>query len=125
MYVWHRLDHLNVAKMFGTSYHMGARPVGGDINSMLDHSLIRMQAIVLEWYQNGNASEYLKKNPTADRKMLVINLAIAQMLDSSTCLLKIHDIARGLNYLHTLDPPIVHGDLKGVNNFLARMWFFV
>ncbi|KIM84884.1 hypothetical protein PILCRDRAFT_817699 [Piloderma croceum F 1598] len=80
LYVWHRLDHPNIARMFGTSYHMGGRP-----------------AIVLEWYQNGNASEYLKKNPTADRKMLI------------------HDIARGLNYLHTLIPPIVHGDLKGNN----------
>jgi hypothetical protein len=77
VYVWHRLDHLNVAKMFGTSYHMGARPVGGDIDAMLDRLLIRLQAIVLEWYQNGNASEYLKNNPQADRKTLVINLAIA------------------------------------------------
>ncbi|KIM84883.1 hypothetical protein PILCRDRAFT_817698 [Piloderma croceum F 1598] len=85
VYVWHRLDHLNVARMFGTSYHMGARP-----------------AIVLEWYQNGNASEYLKKNPNADRKMLI------------------HDTARGLNYLHTLNPPIVHGDLKGNNVLITR-----
>jgi len=37
------------------------------------------------------------------------------MLGLSIYLLKIHDIARGLNYLHTLSPPIVHGDLKGVS----------
>jgi hypothetical protein len=73
VYVWHRLDHLNIARMFGTSYHMGGRPVSDD-NAMLRHSLIRMQAIVLEWYQNGNASEYLKKNPNADRMLLVIIL---------------------------------------------------
>jgi len=81
VYVWHRLDHPNIAKMFGTSYHMSGRP-----------------AMVLEWYQNGNACEYLEKHPSTDRKMLV------------------RDIAQGLNYLHhTLDPPIVHGDLKGNN----------
>jgi len=28
------------------------------------------------------------------------------------------DIAEGLNYLHTLDPIIVHGDLKGVGRLL-------
>jgi len=84
VYVWHRLDHPNIARMFGTSYHMGGRP-----------------AMVLEWYQNGSASEYLKKNPFADRKLLVL------------------DIARGLNYLHALKPPIVHGDLKGASILLA------
>jgi len=57
VYVWHRLDHPNIARMFGTSYHMGGRP-----------------AMVLEWYQNGSASEYLKKNPFADRKLLVLIL---------------------------------------------------
>ena len=27
--------------------------------------------MVLEWYQNGNACEYLEKHPSTDRKMLV------------------------------------------------------
>jgi hypothetical protein len=25
------------------------------------------------------------------------------------------DIAEGLNYLHTLEPSIIHGDIKGVS----------
>ncbi|KAJ8502893.1 hypothetical protein ONZ45_g11343 [Pleurotus djamor] len=57
-------------------------------------------AMVMQWYSNGSASGYLKyTNPSANRLHLV------------------RDVARGLAYLHTLKPPIVHGDLKG-NNIL-------
>lgn len=81
VYVWHRLEHPNVVKLFGTSYHMGGRP-----------------SMIMQWYENGSAAEYLsKKNPSANRMHLV------------------HDVAKGLEYLHTLRPPIIHGDLKGNN----------
>ncbi|KAJ3931536.1 MAG: kinase-like domain-containing protein [Lentinula lateritia] len=84
VYVWHRLDHPNIATFLGTSYHMGNRP-----------------SLVLPWFKNGSASEYLRlKNPGADRLRLIL------------------DVAEGLEYLHTCKPaPIVHGDLKG-NNIL-------
>lgn len=53
--MWHRLEHANVVKLFGTSYHMGGRP-----------------AMVMKWYKNGSAAEYLAhKNPKADRLQLV------------------------------------------------------
>jgi len=81
VYVWHGLEHPNVVKLFGTSYHMSGRP-----------------AMVMRWYDNGNATEYLRnKNPGADRKQLIL------------------DVSRGLAYLHTHKPPIVHADLKGNN----------
>ncbi|KAF8175098.1 kinase-like domain-containing protein [Pholiota molesta] len=81
VYVWHRLEHPNVVKLFGTSYHMSGRP-----------------AMVMQWYDNGSAAEYLAtKNPNADRLGLIL------------------DVARGLEYLHTHSPPIVHADLKGNN----------
>lgn len=55
VYVWHRLDHPNIATFLGTSYHMGNRP-----------------SLVLPWFKNGSASEYLRlKNPGADRLRLV------------------------------------------------------
>ncbi|KAF9550051.1 kinase-like protein [Agrocybe pediades] len=56
-------------------------------------------AMVMQWYENGSATDYLaKKNPNADRIQLIL------------------DVARGLAYLHTLQPrPIVHADLKGNN----------
>ncbi|KAF8995897.1 hypothetical protein BDQ17DRAFT_965806 [Cyathus striatus] len=44
VYVWHRLEHPNVAKLFGTSYHMSGRP-----------------AMVMQWYSNGNAAAYLER----------------------------------------------------------------
>ncbi|KIM37613.1 hypothetical protein M413DRAFT_448407 [Hebeloma cylindrosporum] len=81
VYVWHGLEHPNVVKLYGTSYHMSGRP-----------------AMVMQWYENGIAAEYLaKKNPDADRLQLIL------------------DVARGLEYLHTHSPPIVHADLKGNN----------
>ncbi|KAF8154936.1 kinase-like domain-containing protein [Crassisporium funariophilum] len=59
-------------------------------------------AMVMRWYDNGSAADYLaRKNPDADRQQLV-----------STTIL---DVARGLAYLHTHKPPIIHADLKGNN----------
>ncbi|KAF9477392.1 kinase-like protein [Pholiota conissans] len=55
-------------------------------------------AMVMQWYANGSAADYLaNKNPNADRLGLIL------------------DVARGLEYLHTHQPPIVHADLKGNN----------
>ncbi|KAK7457133.1 hypothetical protein VKT23_010433 [Stygiomarasmius scandens] len=84
VYVWHRLEHPNIVTFLGTSYHMSGRP-----------------SLVLPWFRNGCAPEYLRRNPDADRLKLIL------------------DISHGLQYLHsdTTKPPIVHGDLKG-NNIL-------
>ncbi|KAH7925413.1 kinase-like protein [Leucogyrophana mollusca] len=53
--------------------------------------------LVSPWMDNGNVLQYLEKNPQADRKPLLL------------------DVARGIHYLHSFEPPIVHGDLKGAN----------
>ncbi|KAG2341075.1 kinase-like protein [Suillus weaverae] len=52
--------------------------------------------LVSPWMKNGHLNAYLKRTD-ADRAPLVL------------------DIARGLEYLHGMQPTIVHGDLKGVN----------
>ncbi|KAG8921328.1 hypothetical protein FRC02_000315 [Tulasnella sp. 418] len=53
--------------------------------------------IVTDWQKHGNVVDYLKKNPNTDRLSLIV------------------DIVNGLCHLHSRDPPIVHGDLKGDN----------
>lgn len=52
--------------------------------------------LVSPWMENGHLNAYLRRTD-ADRAPLVL------------------DIARGLEYLHGMQPTIVHGDLKGVN----------
>lgn len=53
--------------------------------------------LVSPWMDNGNVQSYLRRVPDADRVSLIT------------------DIAEGLDYLHTMQPSIVHGDLKAVN----------
>ncbi|KAH7918619.1 kinase-like protein [Leucogyrophana mollusca] len=53
--------------------------------------------LVSPWMDNGDLPRYLKDNPKADRLQLLL------------------DVALGLEYLHSFGPPVIHGDLKGVN----------
>jgi len=52
--------------------------------------------MVSPFMPNGNASAYLLANPNSGALGLLIGAAY------------------GLEYLHTRDPPITHGDLRGV-----------
>lgn len=53
--------------------------------------------MVSPWYSNGTICDYLKAMPGVDRLKLLTQ------------------IASGVHHLHTHNPPIVHGDLKGGN----------
>ncbi|KAG8873415.1 hypothetical protein FRB98_009024 [Tulasnella sp. 332] len=53
--------------------------------------------LITPYYENGNLDQYLKKRPTAPRLKLLLQTA------------------NGLRYLHTLDPVVVHGDIKPDN----------
>ncbi|KAK2467270.1 hypothetical protein APHAL10511_000819 [Amanita phalloides] len=76
--VWNRLQHKNIARFYGVSFQFDGRP-----------------AIVMQWYKNGTAPQYLERQPEA-----------------------IIQVAQGLKYLHTQAEQIVHGDIKG-NNILV------
>ncbi|KZT53908.1 kinase-like protein [Calocera cornea HHB12733] len=56
---------------------------------------------VSPWMDNGNITQYLKRYPEANRISLT------------------QGILQGLNYLHSQQPPIAHGRLKGTNVLIA------
>ncbi|KAH7923800.1 hypothetical protein BV22DRAFT_1035939 [Leucogyrophana mollusca] len=53
--------------------------------------------LVSPWMGHGSLPQYLEKNSQANRLSLML------------------DVALGLAYLHSFDPPVIHGDLKGAN----------
>jgi len=54
------------------------------------------------WMENGDALTYVQKNPSASRLNLLVQAA------------------KGLQYLHNFDPPVIHSDLKGANIFISK-----
>ncbi|KAG6918453.1 hypothetical protein DXG01_014330 [Tephrocybe rancida] len=75
--LWSQLSHPNVLAIYGLFLFQGRI------------------AIVSTWMENGDINNYLRRNPTAIRRMLAL------------------DVGNGLAYLHDLS--IIHGDLKGPN----------
>ncbi|KAH7887898.1 kinase-like domain-containing protein [Phlebopus sp. FC_14] len=53
--------------------------------------------LVSPWQPNGTADKYVARYEDVDHRALI------------------RGIAEGVNVLHTMQPPVVHGDLKGVN----------
>ncbi|KAG9050533.1 hypothetical protein FS837_004717 [Tulasnella sp. UAMH 9824] len=58
--------------------------------------------IISPWFEHGDVHNYLEDYPDADRKKIV------------------RQVAEGLVYLHSQDPPVVHGDLKGGNVLISK-----
>ncbi|PBK78446.1 kinase-like protein [Armillaria solidipes] len=57
--------------------------------------------LISPWMINGNIISYLEAHPDHDRLMSLVQ------------------IAEGMQYLHNLDPPIVHADIRGANNLVT------
>jgi hypothetical protein len=69
---------------------------------------------------NGTVDEYIKKYPTVDHYALVCTSNLRNIwcdFDS----LQIKGICEGVNVLHSMTPPIVHGDLKAVRSFYLHI----
>ncbi|PCH37764.1 kinase-like protein [Wolfiporia cocos MD-104 SS10] len=75
--IWRHLSHPNVTPFLG-----------------INTTQFRL-SMVCKWMPKGNIRSYIHAHPSADRPMLVM------------------DVARGLEYLHSMG--VVHGDMKGAN----------
>ncbi|KAK2461109.1 hypothetical protein APHAL10511_006888 [Amanita phalloides] len=63
-----------------------------------------MPAIIMDYYSEGEIMKYMKaKCSSFEQKIKMIR-----------------DVAEGLCYLHTLKPPVVHGDLRAANIFVTK-----
>ncbi|KAF8602612.1 kinase-like protein [Ceratobasidium sp. AG-I] len=85
--------------------HLNVLPLLGIIQGLNQTPL---PALVSPWYERGNVSEYITRAspPPADRVSLMLQVVSA------------------IDYLHSRNPPIVHGDLKS-QNFLLRSDYLV
>jgi len=79
-------------KVWSKLQHPNVVPLYGVVNDF-GH----LPGLVLPVYKNSNLNKYLKNRPDADRVKLLL------------------DVAHGLHYLHTLEAPVHHGELKGSN----------
>ncbi|KIM91557.1 hypothetical protein PILCRDRAFT_763184 [Piloderma croceum F 1598] len=100
--VFQRSDKVKLLKAFSTEAviwrqlcHPNVLPFYG-----VFHLEDKGPCLASPWMKNGNVTSFLKLAPETRRLPLA-----SQMLD----------IAEGLHYLHTFEPSIIHGDLKGVN----------
>ena len=59
--------------------------------------------LILEHMEHGEIGNFLKRNNNLETKLRVIK-----------------DVATGMNYLHSLTPPVIHGDLKIHNVLIGR-----
>ncbi|KDQ07843.1 hypothetical protein BOTBODRAFT_38411 [Botryobasidium botryosum FD-172 SS1] len=59
--------------------------------------------LVSPWMENGQVLEFLQSYPEADSLRLLVQ------------------VASGLEYLHTFQPPVIHGDLRGPNILISQL----
>ncbi|KAJ6577986.1 kinase-like domain-containing protein [Mycena capillaripes] len=83
--IWKELSHPNVLPLLGI-----------DLTARKPSC-----CLVSPWMKNGNVMAFLERYPNWYPYSNKISL--------------VRDIANGLEYLHDLDPPVVHGDIKGAN----------
>ena len=70
-------------------------------------------AIVMPWIPNGNITEYLHKNPDADRLRLVSsNIPPSPATAPHLITIQLLCVVKAVKYLHSCN--IVHGDVKAV-----------
>jgi serine/threonine protein kinase len=93
--MWKELEHPNILPFLG-----------------VDMTLRRPSCCLISpWMKNGNVLEFIKANPNSDRLALV---GTQSGIQRNLNVFKLRDVLEGLRYLHTLNPPVAHGDVKCV-----------
>ncbi|KAG9005099.1 hypothetical protein FRB93_009969 [Tulasnella sp. JGI-2019a] len=80
----------DTCKKLAALRHKNIVPMLGYTTAFGDYRI----AFVIPWYANGTLDLYIRKNTQADKHQLLL------------------DISQGLAYLHSLDPPFVHGAME-------------
>ena len=70
--------------------------------------------VVTEYCARGSLNDVLKR--------ALYNAKYAEQLDWRVRLSMALDAAKGMNYLHTSDPPVIHRDLKSPNLLVDKHW---
>ncbi|KAF9509408.1 hypothetical protein BS47DRAFT_1412576, partial [Hydnum rufescens UP504] len=83
------------ARVWKSLNHPNIVPLLGAVSGRLGPGLVS------PWYSHSNVLQYIRRFPNVQREPLC------------------EDVASGLRYLHEQNPPIIHGDLKGVNVLIA------
>ena len=98
--VWKRLQHPNVVPFLGVPSEMPP------FESVCD------------WMENGEITEYVRKNPDVDRVDLVSGFVSIITTSFERQISQLWDVADGLHYLHSCN--VIHGSLKGVSHLILH-----
>ena len=71
-------------------------------------------SLVVPFSRSGNLNEYISRNPMANVLELVSKRVIIDFNQTQTSARQLCGVAAGVHYLHSLDPPIIHGKIRGV-----------
>lgn len=80
---------------------------------------------VCDWLPAGNISQYLQSRPRDDIDRLELVRSRYSYIHfhkglKASYIYQIRDTAEGLGYLHQLDPPVCHGDIKAVSSIPCK-----
>lgn len=97
--------HPNIVPVYGFVNNMGS----GDLPS---------PATVIPYYGNGDALRYLAQNPKASKLQIVSSplICFGGILLSGCYIPQTIDVAKALEFMHSQDPPVIHGNLKAVSS---------
>ncbi|KAK0184021.1 kinase-like domain-containing protein [Armillaria mellea] len=98
--VWRNLYHPSILPFLGVSRYLFAPSF----------------CLISPWMEYGNIMTCLKERPQQIQRLTAVCSTKVQFLDPQVdATLQISQVAEGIAYLHSLNPPIVHADIRGAN----------